>query len=171
VKRKETVKETRNVGGNIMDPEWFLASPGATIVVMLICMVISLANSCINRLLITRFVGWEQYRRMQKEISEYRTLTTQAIRKNDPKLLEKLKKKEPQILNMQKKMVKPQMVLFALSFSYILIWLFVLTPLYRSTTVAYIPIIGQASVFWWYFICSFLFGTLSSRLLGIMPIE
>jgi len=153
--------------------EWLLTPkpPGATIVVMLICMAISFANSSINRLLITRFVGWKQYRTMQKELSEYRTQTTQAMRKKDAKLLEKLKKKEPQILNMQKKMAKPQLVLFGLSFSYILIWLFVLTPLYGYTPVAYIPIIGQAGVFWWYFICSFHFGTLSSRLLGIMPIE
>ena len=93
------------------------------------------------------------------------------MRKKDAKLLEKRKKKEPQILNMQKKMAKPQVVLFGLSFSYILIWLFVLTPLYGDSKVAYIPIIGPQGVFWWYFICSFLFGTLSSRLLGIMPIE
>jgi uncharacterized membrane protein (DUF106 family) len=153
--------------------EWLLTptAPVATIVVMLICMAISFANSSINRLLITRFVGWKQYRTMQKELSEYRTQTTQAMRKKDAKLLEKLKKKEPQILNMQKKMAKPQLILFGLSFSYILIWLFVLGPLYHANTVAYIPIIGQAQVYWWYFICSFLFGTLSSRLLGIMPIE
>jgi hypothetical protein len=72
---------------------------------------------------------------------------------------------------MQKQMAKPQMVLLALSFSYIVIWLFVLGPLYSNHIVAYIPIIGQATVFWWYFICSFLFGTVSSRLLGILPIE
>jgi uncharacterized membrane protein (DUF106 family) len=160
-----------------MDFEWLLAPepPGATIVVMLICMAVSFANSSINRLLITRFVGWNQYRTMQKELAEYRTQTTQAIRKKDTKLLEKLKKKEPQILNMQKKMAKPQLALFGLSFSYILIWLFVLNPLYQingiPTIVAYVPIIGQAPVYVWYFICSFLFGTLSSRLLGIMPIE
>jgi uncharacterized membrane protein (DUF106 family) len=153
--------------------EWLLTPepPGATIVVMLICMAISFANSSINRLLITRFVGWKQYRTMQKEITEYRTMTTQAMRKKDTKLVEKLKKKEPQILNMQKKMAKPQLVLFGLSFSYILIWLFVLGPLYGAHIVAYIPIIGQTGVFWWYFLCSFLFGTFSSRLLGIMPIE
>jgi uncharacterized membrane protein (DUF106 family) len=145
--------------------------PVATIVIMFICMAVSFANSCINRLLITRFVGWAQYRTMQKELAEYRSQTTQAMRSKDPKLLEKLKKKEPQILNMQKQMAKPQMVLLALSFSYIVIWLFVLGPLYSNHIVAYIPIIGQATVFWWYFICSFLFGTVSSRLLGILPIE
>jgi uncharacterized membrane protein (DUF106 family) len=134
-------------------------------------MAVSFFNSSLNRLLISHFVGWEQYKVIQKELSEYRSQTSQAIRKGDKKLLEKLKKKESQILNMQKKMFKPQLVLFALSFSYILIWIFVLWPLYGANPVAYIPIIGQAQVFWWYFICSFLFGTFSNRLLGIMPIE
>jgi uncharacterized membrane protein (DUF106 family) len=145
--------------------------PIATFVIMGICMVVSFFNSSLNRLLISHFVGWEQYRVMQKELSEYRSQTTQAIRKGDKKQLEKLKKKESQILNMQKKMAKPQIVLFVLSFSYILIWLFILWPLYGGNIVAYIPVIGKASVFWWYFICSFFFGTFANRLLGIMPIE
>ena len=144
--------------------------PIATIIVMLISVAVSLTSSSLNRLLISRFVGWKQYRAMQKETSEYRAQMTQAMRKNDKKLLEKLKKKEPQILNMQKKMVKPQLVLFGLSFSYILIWFII--PLYIHVDyAAYIPGIGGIPVVWWYFICSFLFGTLSSRLLGIMPIE
>jgi uncharacterized membrane protein (DUF106 family) len=108
---------------------------------------------------------------MQKETSEYRAQMTQAMRKKDNKLLEKLKKKEPQILNMQKKMFKPQLVLFGLSFSYILVWWLILIPIYGPNIVAYIPGIGGIPVVWWYFICSFLFGTLSSRILGIMPIE
>jgi len=144
--------------------------PLATIAVMLICITISFTNSSINRLLISRFVGWEQYKAMQKEISEYRAQTTQALRKNDKKLLEKLKKKEPQILNMQKKMAKPQVVLFVLSFSYILIWFFI--PVYiRVDVVAYIPGFGPTGVFLWYMICSMFFAALASRVLGIMPIE
>lgn len=145
--------------------------PVATFVIMLICLTISFINTFINRLLISRFVGWEQYKEIQKELTEYRSQTTQAMRKNDKKLVEKLKKKEPQILNMQKKMLKPQLILFVLSLSYIFIWLFGLTPLYDGYPVVYIPVIGGAPVFYWYFICSFLFGTLASRLLGITPIE
>ena len=144
--------------------------PIATIIVMLISVAVSLTSSSLNRLLISRFVGWKQYRAMQKETSEYRAQTTQAMRKKDKKLLEKLKKKEPQILNMRNKMAKPQLVLFGLSFSYILVWFII--PLYIHVDyAAYIPGIGGIPVVWWYFICSFLFGTLSSRLLGIMPIE
>lgn len=145
--------------------------PQATLIVMLICMAISFTSSSINRLLIGHFVGWEQYRRMQKEIAEYRSQTSIAIRTKDKKLLEKLKKKEPQIMSMRAKMAKPQMILSGISFSYIFIWWFVLIPLYGMETVAYIPGIMPISVVWWYFICSFFFGTIFNRLLGIMPIE
>jgi len=146
-------------------------APEATIVIVFICIVISLLNSSINRLLVSIFVGWKQYKEIQKELSEYRALTTEVMRTRDKKLMEKLKKKEPQIFNMQKKMFKPQLILFALSFSYILIWWFVLIPIYGANVVAYIPGVSPIPVFWWYFICSFLFGTLASRVIGVMPIE
>lgn len=146
--------------------------PQGTLIVMLICMAISFTSSFLNRLLIRRFVGWEQYRRMQREIAEYRSQTTMAIRSGDKKLLEKLKKKEPQIMSMQAKMAKPQMALFGISFSYIVIWIFVLPNLLQGMgNVAYIPGIMPIPVVWWYFICSFFFGTIFNRLLGIMPIE
>ena len=145
--------------------------PMATITIILISMTISFANSALNRLLVSRLVGWKEYKKSQKELAEYRSQTSLAMRTKDKKLLEKLKKKESQIMNMQKKMAKPQLILFVLSFSYILIWWFVLTPTYGVNTVAYVPGIGSINVFYWYFISSMLFGTLSSRLLGIMPIE
>jgi uncharacterized membrane protein (DUF106 family) len=153
--------------------EWLTTptAPGATVAIMLICFAISFLNSALNRLLIHKFVGWSQYREMQKEIAEYRTQMIQAQRAQDKKLLEKLKKKETQILNMQKQMAKPQLVLFGISFSYILIWWFVLGPLYKQNIVAYIPGIGPQYLFIWYLICSTLFGLLASRIVGIMPIE
>jgi uncharacterized membrane protein (DUF106 family) len=108
---------------------------------------------------------------MQKEVAEYQSNMRKALRANDKKLVEKLKKKESQVLNMQKKMVKPQLVFFVLSFSYIFIWWFVLTPVYGADILAYIPGFGPIYVLYWYMICSMFFGTLASRVLGIMPIE
>ncbi|MEM3696651.1 MAG: hypothetical protein QXQ94_04000 [Candidatus Bathyarchaeia archaeon] len=151
----------------LMKPE----PPGATITIMLICFAISFLNSALNRLLIHRFVGWSQYKEMQKEIAEYRAQLFQAQRTQDRKLLEKLKKKETQIFNMQKKMAKPQWILMGITSSYILIWFFVLGPFYGAHIVAYIPGIGPQYIFIWYLICSFLFGWTASRVLGIMPIE
>jgi uncharacterized membrane protein (DUF106 family) len=160
--------------------------PIATFIVMAIAAGIAFLNSGINRVLINYFVGWEQYRVMQKEMAEYRSETMAAMRANDKKRVEKLKKKDSQIKNMQAKMMKPQMVQFGISFVYLIVWFLVLTPTFGSIPMAYIPgigtianahpigesaIIGAIPVFYWYPICSLFFGLLSSRIIGIMPIE
>jgi uncharacterized membrane protein (DUF106 family) len=164
--------------------------PLATIIIMVISAVIAFLNSGINRFLINYFVGWEQYRVMQKEMNEYRSETMKAMRANDKKQVEKLKKKESQVKNMQAKMVKPQMVQFAISFVYLIVWFLILTPTFGPLPMAFIPGIGTVAgahhivnglagpaianaipVFYWYPISSFFFGLISSRILGIMPIE
>ena len=161
-------------------PTGFSAIPWSTFAIMGISVVIAFLNSGLNRLLITHFVGWEQYRSMQKETSEWRSQQMAAARANDKKQLEKLKKKESQIMAMQKKMAKPQMVLFGVSFIYIVVWIFFLTPTYGASPVAYLPGFGntlgfgphgEMGVFYWYPICSLLFGTLASRILGVLPME
>jgi uncharacterized membrane protein (DUF106 family) len=126
----------------------------------------------LNRLLITRMCGWEEYKVMQKETSEYRSQMMQAMRANDQKLVEKLKKKESQINNMQKKMMKPQTILLPISFSYIIIWYVFLIPVYGASPVALVPGIAPTGipVIFWYMICSFFFGTLASRVVGVTPI-
>ncbi len=149
--------------------------PLATMVVMLIAVAVSFINMGIHRLLITRMCGWEEYKVMQKETSEYRSKMMQAMRANDKKLMEKLKKKESQINKMQQKMMKPQLILFPISFSYIIIWYLFLIPVYGGNAVAYVPGIAPAPagipVFIWYLLCSFLFGTLASRVVGITPMQ
>jgi uncharacterized membrane protein (DUF106 family) len=158
----------------------FSAIPWSTFTIMGISIVIAFLNSSINRLLVSHFVGWEQYKSMQKETSEWRSQQMKAMRANDKKQLEKLKKKESQIMAMQKKMAKPQMVLFGVSFIYIVVWIFFLTPTYGPRPVAYLPGFqgilgfgqnGAMGVFYWYPICSLLFGTLASRIIGVLPME
>ena len=152
--------------------------PLATLVIMLIAVAVSFLNMGINRLLITRMCGWEEYKIMRKETSEHRSQMMQAMRANDKKLIEKLKKKQSQIDNMQKKMMKPQMVLFPISFSYIIIWYLFLIPTFGADPVAFVPGLAPGAimptgipVIIWYMICSFFFGTLASRVVGVTPIE
>jgi uncharacterized membrane protein (DUF106 family) len=163
----------------------------ATLAIMGIAAGIAFLNSGINRVLINYFIGWEQYRVMQKEMAEYRSETMAAMRANDKKQVEKLKKKDSQIKNMQAKMMKPQLVQFGISFVYLIVWFLVLTPSFHNAPMALIPGIGTIAnaqtivngvgsgpaianaipVFYWYPICSLFFGLLSSRIIGIMPIE
>jgi len=152
--------------------------PLATVVIMLTAVAVSFLNMGINRLLITRMCGWEEYKVMQKETSEYRSQMMKAMRANDQKLVEKLKKKETQINNMQKKMMKPQTILIPISFSYIIIWYVFLIPTFQANAVAIVPgiVLNMTSipngipVIIWYMICSFFFGTLASRIVGVTPI-
>lgn len=146
--------------------------PIATLVIMLIAIAISFINMVINRLLITRICGWEEYKVMRKETSEYQSQLMAAMRANDTKRVEKLKKKESQIRNMQSKMMKPQMILLPISFSYIIIWYIFLIPTFGANAVAVVPGLAPAGipVIYWYMVCSFFFGTLASRIVGVTPI-
>ena len=152
--------------------------PLATLIVLLVAVAVSFLNMVVNRLLITRMCGWEEYKVMRKETSEYQSQLMQAMRANDTKRVEKLKRKESQIRNMQSKMMKPQMILLPISMSYIVIWYLFLIPTFTDKAVAIIPGIvlnmttvpNGIPVFVWYMICSFFFGTLASRVIGVTPI-
>jgi uncharacterized membrane protein (DUF106 family) len=154
------------------------ALPIATIVIMLVAIAVSFLNAGLNRFLITRMCGWEEYKVMRKETSEYQSQLMKAMRANDTKKVEKLKKKETQIRNMQSKMMKPTMILFPISMSYIVIWWFFLIPTFGSEAVAVVPgiavnmtaIANGIPVIIWYMLCSFFFGTLASRIAGVTPI-
>ena len=95
-----------------------------------------------------------------------------AARANDKKQMEKLKKRQSQINAMQAKMMKPQMVQLAISFVYIFVWFFVLTPTYGTTSLVYIPGFGPISS---NLLVSNLLvlprSYLHHALLGIMPID
>jgi uncharacterized membrane protein (DUF106 family) len=143
--------------------------PWSTLSIMAISASIGFVNSGLNRLLISRFVGWDQYKSMQKEMAEWRSQQMAAARANDKKQLEKLKKKESQIMNMQKKMAKPQIILFALTFIYFFLFP-VLTGFFQQPVIN-IPGFGVQPFYIWYLLCSFFFGTLSSRVLGILQME
>jgi uncharacterized membrane protein (DUF106 family) len=148
-----------------------ITSIDPALIIFGIATVIAFLNTGVNRTLINYFVGWEQYRVMQKEMNEYRAENMAAMRANDKKQVERLKKKESQIKNMQAKMMKPQMVQFGVSFLYIFVWYFVLTPTFGFRAMVYLPGIGTLSVIYWYPICSFFLGLLASRILSTSPIE
>jgi uncharacterized membrane protein (DUF106 family) len=145
------------------------AIPIATALIMLVAVTISFANMGLNRLLITKMIGWHEYRSMQKEMSEYNSQRMAALRAKDTKTLERLKKKESQITAMQGKMFKPQLVLIPITFIYLVIWPVLVG--YFPFAVAYVPGLGAQPFFIWYLLCSFFFGTIASRVIGVTPIQ
>jgi hypothetical protein len=73
------------------------------------------------------------------------------------------------MMNMQKKMFKPQLIQLSFTVVYFVIWP-VLTGFFPDA-VAYIPGFGPVPFYIWYLLCSLFFGTLASRIIGIMPLE
>ncbi len=145
------------------------AIPTATVLIMLISATISFINMGLHRLLISRMIGWQEYKAMQKETSEYNSQRMKALRANDTKTLEKLKKKEKQIMKMQTKMLKPQMLLLLFTIVYFVIW-----PIlngYFPQNVAVLPGYGEIPFWGWYLVCAFFFGTLAGKLVGTTPIQ
>jgi len=143
--------------------------PTATILILFVAVTISFFNMILNRLIITRMFGWHEYKSMQKELSEYNSERMTALRANDTKTLERLKKKESQVTAMQAKMMKPQMILLPITFIYIIIWPILIG--YFPNAVAYVPGFGAQPFYIWYLICSFFFGTIASRIVGTTPIQ
>ncbi len=149
--------------------EGLAAIPLATLFILGVAFAISFANMGLNRALITRMIGWHEYRSMQKELAEYNSQRMAALRAKDDRALEKLKKKDSQMQAMQTKMMKPNLLLLPITFIYIVIW-----PILQGFSpffVAYLPGFGAVPFVYWYFACSFFFGTLAAKVIGVTPIQ
>ena len=148
--------------------------PISTVFILLLSMSLTLVTSLANRFLTNQ----DQLRAWRQEIAEWTADSKKAAKSGDKKLLAKVKKRQPHIMKLQSKMSWQSMkVSFIFMIPFFLLWYLFLTPTYISVpAVAYVPSIfgseGGASwmalpLFWWYLICSFLFGTLFSRILGL----
>lgn len=148
--------------------------PVSTVFILLLSMALTFVTSLANRFLTNQ----EQLRAWRREIAEWTADFNKARKTNDKKLLAKVKSRQSDITKIQSKMTWQSMkVSFIFMIPFFLLWSFFLTPTYWSVpAVAYLPTImgseGGASwmpipLFWWYLLCSFLFGTLFARVLGL----
>ena len=155
--------------------------PYSTVFMFLLAVTISLLTSLANRLL----TNPEKSKAWRKEISEWNMEMRQAQRGGDKKALEKVMKKQKQIMQLQTKMRWQSMkVTLLFLIPLIIIWQF-LGGFYTNqithepVAVAYFPGIGSVlplpifniSLIWWYMLCSMLFGTVFSHALGIIEIS
>jgi uncharacterized membrane protein (DUF106 family) len=149
--------------------------PYSTLFMFFLALLISLLTSLTNRLLNNP----EKSKAWRKEIAEWNSELRQAKKANDKKTVEKLMKKQKQILQLQSKMswqsMKVTMIFFV---PLILIWQFLSATFTATEGIAYFPGIGptlpiplfNTSVIWWYILCSMLFGTIFSHVLGIIEV-
>ena len=147
----------------------------------------SLASSLIN----SRFMPKEHRQKvkaLQHKISALKKAKDENMKKakstGDKKLLRKAQKQEKHLLQLQSQALslssKQFRVLPITMILFLMVWLlltgnilgfkFFESPFIGPDPVAYLPWLGgvlQLSLFYWYLICSFLFGTLFSRIFGL----
>ena len=166
----------------------FLAQPPiVTLVVLFVSLAMSFSSSFIN----SRFMPKEHRQKvkdLQRKISnltkEKKENMKQAKSTGDKKLLKKAQKQEKQILQLQSQALslssKQFRVLPITMGVFFIVWLLLTgsilgiklfnSPFIGPDPVAYLPWFGgvmQLPLFYWYLICSFLFGTLFSRIFGL----
>ena len=166
----------------------FLAqAPFVTLVVLFISLGMSFSSSFIN----SRFMPKEhrqKVRELQRKISaltkEKKENMKQAKSTDDKKLLRKAQKQEKQLLQLQSQSLslssKQFRVLPITMGVFFIVWLLLTgsilgfklftSPFMGPDPVAYLPWFGGVmplSLFYWYLICSFLFGSLFSRIFGL----
>jgi len=166
----------------------FLAQPPyVTIIILFVSIAMSFASSFIN----SRFMPKEhrqKVRELQHKISaltkEKNENMKQAKSTGDKKLLRKAQKQEKHLLQLQSQALslssKQFRVLPITMLLFLFVWLLLTgnvlgfrlfdSPFIGPDPVAYLPWLEGVlplSLFYWYLICSFLFGTLFSRIFGL----
>ncbi|MBA7703123.1 hypothetical protein ES703_111905 [subsurface metagenome] len=166
----------------------FLAqAPFVTLVVLFISLCMSFLSSFIN----SRFMPKEhrqKVKKLQRKISaltkEKKENMKQAKSTGDKKLLRKAQKQEKQLLSLQSQslsLTTKQFRVFPITMGlFFAVWLLLTgsilgfklfnSPFMGPDPVAYLPWFGGVmplSLFYWYLICSFLFGSLFSRIFGL----
>lgn len=149
--------------------------PVSTLFLFLLGALISLLTSLTNRLL----TNPEKSKAWRKEISEWNNELREARREDDKKHLEKVMKKQKQILQLQSKMSMQSMKVTLIFLVPLLIIWQVLGGFFVGRNIAYLPGIGailpipifNTSLIWWYLLCSMMFGTIFSHLFGIIEVS
>ena len=166
----------------------FLAQPPyVTLIILFVSISMSFVSSFIN----SRFMP-KEHREKVKDLNrkvaalkaEKNQNMKQAKSTGDKKLLKKAEKQEKQLLQLQSQVLSLSSKQFrVLPFTmgvFFVVWLLLTgsilgiklfeSPFIGPDPVAYLPWLGgvmQLSLFYWYLICSFLFGTLFSRIFGL----
>ena len=153
--------------------------PVSTIFMFLLAALISLLTSLTNRLL----TNPEKSKAWRKEIADWNKEFREAKRSGDNKRLDKVMKKQKQILQLQSKMTWQSMKVTLIFFvPLIIIWQLlggVFSRAGQPLAIAYFPGVGpilpiplfNVSLIWWYLLCSMMFGTIFSHVFGIIEVS
>jgi uncharacterized membrane protein (DUF106 family) len=158
--------------------------PFSTLFLLGLAVIISFMTSLTNRLL----TDPEKSKAWRREVSEWTKEFQEARREGDKKKLDKVMKRQKEILQLQSKMMWQSMKVTLIFFVPLIIIWSILGGFYtvhtatatRAIDIAYLPGVGPvlhilffsfASLIWWYLVCSMLFGTVFSHVFGIVEVS
>jgi len=156
------------------------APPFSTVLVTLTSVSLGLVTQLVTR----RVVDLNKERRMRAEVNAFNKEKREATLANDKVKLDKLKKREVQVRQEQAKVSTARLKVTAITFVPLLAVYYLMATFLGGygVIVAFtpvpIPIIAaptlnpgtyEVSLFWWYFLSSFTFSTMLSRLLHTNP--
>jgi len=152
-----------------MLPDFLGILPYSTLFTFGLAFLISLFTTLLNR----KFIDKEKFAKWREEINRWNADKNLAKRTADKRLMAKVKKQEPRILQMQSKMSFQQMKVFLITFIPLLIvWQVLIGFFANKPPVAYIPLLPENGpyglpFFIWYLISNFFANTLLSRVFGV----
>ncbi len=150
--------------------------PESTVVVTLTSLFLGLVTQLVTR----RVVDLSKERKMRAEVNAFNKEKREATLAKDKAKLEKLKKRELQVRQEQAKVSTARLKVTGITFVPLLLVYYLMASFLGgySVIVAFspipIPVIAaptlvpgtfEVSLFWWYFLSSFTFSTMLSRLL------
>jgi uncharacterized membrane protein (DUF106 family) len=151
----------------------FTERPLSTIVIIIMALGVNTLYSVGRRLL----TDVERSKRIQAEIKEYQKELREAITTRNKAKEEKLKKRKPQMDQLQAKSAWDNMkVTFLFFVPLLLLWWFVQQIVGTTQAVAISPIpfplviltiAPQLNFFWWYMICSFALSGILTKAFGV----
>ncbi len=150
--------------------------PESTIVVTLTSLFLGLITQLVTR----RVVDLDKERKMRAEVNAFNKEKREATLAKDKVKLDKLKKKELQVRQEQAKVSTARLKVTGITFVPLLVVYYLMASFLGgySVIVAFTPIpipviaaptltagVFEVSLFWWYFLSSFTFSTMLSRVL------
>lgn len=153
-----------------------LPIPDATFLVTLTAIALGIVTQVVTR----KVVDLNKERRMRAEVSAFNKEKREATAKGDKVKLEKMKKRELQMRQEQARVSTSRFKVTAITFVPLLVVYYLMANFLGGFSVlvaytpvpipyfagTYIPASGgwEVSLFWWYFLSSFTFSTMLSKL-------
>ncbi|KYH37531.1 MAG: membrane protein [Candidatus Bathyarchaeota archaeon B24] len=127
--------------------------------------LMTIFSTLLNKLIMSE----ELQKAYTKELSEYKRLMSEYKMKGDKKILIKIRKKEPIIANLSKKVLIRTVLRMAILLAFAWGFFAVIGAVFGPDYTIFIPFPVETPVGWfvWYFICIFASSLPLSKLLGI----